>query len=216
MKQFSILFLIIFLTACAASPIVPTVTPTPTVIIPTSTSTRTPIPTRTATPTPDPTETPIPLTDAERESIQQAYMMMLFFELDANMLQELAEKVQDEELTGTDAWSSLFTLALLVNVVDESFPNVTVPDLFVPFWDKAILIHEATKDLVARWFNDEIESSTVLEEIPPHLKDIEKIMDDLDKALAKEYGFERDELDQYREEAIVNMNEIFATATPEP
>ena len=220
MKKLVLAFLVILLTACSPSSSMPVVTPTQTQVPPSATPTLTATPTHTPTPTstatPSPTPTLVPISTEEQGLILQAYKIMLFIQLDANMLDQVATKVNAGELTGFNSLGGLIALAAVINAVDEAIPQTTTPEIFSPYWEQALSIHAATKDLTAKWFNKEIDSSVVLDDVAPYLEQIEKIMDDLDKELASSYGFNLQDMKKYREDAIQSFNGIFGTPTPAP
>ena len=109
MRLMMLLTAILILTACSANniPAVPTeediTQSAPThITTATVTATSTPLPTATftATPTLTPTATQIP--EALREEIIQTYKVLLFMEINANLLNEAATRVQSGELSGFD------------------------------------------------------------------------------------------------------------------
>lgn len=206
-KNLIILFSILIIAGCSPSP---QITPTSTEVASTATMTPSPAPTSTATPE------FISISAEEKEALLDIYMKMVFIEVDANLLSETAEKVKSGELTGMDATGALFATAALVKAVDEAIPQVTPPEIVVPFWERALPVHAATKDLISRWFDKEIDSSIVLEENIPNLGEITKIINELDKELSSVYGFDPDEMKKTREEAIERLNSVFATKTPTP
>ena len=219
----ALLFLLLFLTACSPATAVPlTPTPTSSPVPPTATAIPTLTPTATATPeptstsTPEPTSTATPIPAEIKQAVLDAYKIMLFIQIDANMLDDVATKVKSGDLAGFESFGALIVLAALVNAVEEAIPQTTPPELLKPYWDQVLPIHAATKELIAQWYNKEIDSTIVLEEVAPILNQVEQIMSDLDHELASTYGFNAEELNQSREEAIQSMNEIFGTPTPSP
>lgn len=205
-----VLALAFFITACSPSSLLTKSAVTNMPIIPTMS----PAPTHTTTPIPSPTI--LPISTVEKEAILQSYKVLLFIQIDVNMLEQIATKVNSGELTGFDSFGSIFTLAALVKAVDEAIPQTTVPEIMKPNWDQAISIHDTSKDLIYKWVNDEIISTDVLEKTPSLLKKIDKIMDNIEKELESSYGFDAQELNKTREDAIKSMDDIFATSTPQP
>jgi len=141
---------------------------------------------------------------------------MVLIQVDVNLLDQLATKVNSGELSGLDAFASLIAAVGVTNAVDQAIPQTTVPLLMKPFWEKAIPIHESTKELLARWYNKEIASIDVLAETPALMKKIDKIMDDCELGLGLIYGFDINEMRKAREEAMNSLADIFATPTPQP
>ena len=193
---------------------VPTQTPVPASPTPTPPPTDTPTPPPTATPQPTPTATP--LSDELRTEVINAYKIMLLIQIDANLINETAARVNSGELTGFDSLGALIAVAALVSVVDKAIPETEVPSLLQPFWDQVLPVHDQCKDIVARWFNKEITSTDVLAEMEPLLAAIDTILDETDQTLATEYGFDPQELQDQRDEAIQQINAALNTPTPAP
>jgi hypothetical protein len=225
MKKTIYMVLIILVAACSSGQAMPTIpreaatvmelaTATP---IPTATATSTPTATFTPTVTPKPssTSTPTALPEALKNEILQAYKILLFIEVDTNMLSETASRVKSGEISGLDGFGTTLALAMLVEGVDQAIAETTPPEFLQKPWDRALEIHEQTKDILSRWFNDEIDSSIVLDEIEDPLGEIEKIMSGVEEELASRYGIDPDEMREFREDTIESMNEIFNTPTPE-
>jgi hypothetical protein len=191
---------------------VPTVTPTselPT-IIPEPTVTPSP----TSTPSPIPTPTSLP--EDVRESILQTYKVMLFVQFNTNLLNETAIKVNTGELAGFESFGALLAVASMVNAVEEAIEEFEPDEMLSDYWRKAEDVHDRTKELVSKWFNQEIYSDDVLEEIDDLLIDIENTLSQVDRDLAEAYGFEQAELKAVRDEMLASLEDIFATPTPVP
>lgn len=186
--------------------------------IPISTFTVMPTETSMPTNTPElsPTLTPTQLPDLLKNEILQAYKILLFVQINANLLKETAIRVNSGELSGFESFGTVVAVASLVNAVDEAIAENTPPKQLQIQWDKALDIHSQTKDILSRWFNKEIDSSVVLTEIEGPVIEIEDILSSVDKELSKMYGFDLDELQKVRDEAIVSINQIFNTPTPTP
>jgi hypothetical protein len=214
MKKSVLIFLIILITSCTPLSSSPKVTPTNTPIFPTATPSPSLTPTLTHTPQPTPTLTPIPA--EEKEAVIQAYRIMLFIQIGANLLKNTATKVVTGELTGFDSFGAIIALSAFVNAVEEAIPQTKVPSIITSYWDQVLPVHTAIKDILSRWVNKEIDSNIVVKEIDPYLKQIEKIMDSMEKKLASSYGFDAKEMNKTREEAIQSMDAIFSTSTPTP
>ncbi|PKO08037.1 MAG: hypothetical protein CVU40_17485 [Chloroflexi bacterium HGW-Chloroflexi-2] len=219
MKKFLSFLLILLITACSPGSLVePTLLPTeilPTATFtPTNTPTITPTPTATATPEPTLTPTPLPLTEEELNSLRQAYQILLFIQIDSNMLEETATKVNNGELAGFEALGALLGLATIIDEVNKGIAVTTPLPFLKPYWEDALMIHEETKTLLGDWFNKKIDSSIVMEKTPALNASIEKIMVDLEKELSGINGIDAEELKKVRDEAIQSIGEIFETSTP--
>jgi len=141
-------------------------------------------------------------------------MIMLFVEVNANLLKETAQRVNIGELTGFEKVGILIGVATIIDAVEQAKTETDVPSVFDSHWNDALDVHDITKNLVAQWFNEETDSGKILEEIDSHIEDISSIMDKLDQDMASKYGFDPKELDQARQEAVQSMNKIFETTTP--
>ena len=212
MKIYLLILLVVLVSACSSTTETQVISSTKIVELPTPTKTITPRPT--VTPTFTPTVTPTSIPEDVKNQILHAYKIMIFIEVEVNLLQEFAEKVNSGELSGFDSLGSMIVVAAFVEAIDQIIEETTIPDLFNPFWENAIPIHESTKDLLAKWFNKEIDSSAVLSEVAPYIDQINLTMDGLDQELSLKYGIETDELKAVREESVSSMDELFTTATP--
>ena len=219
MKKYLSFIIILLITSCSPGSLIePTLLPTE--ILPTSTFTLTntptitPTPTSTATPEPTFTPTPLPLTEEEYNSLIQAYKILLFIQIDTNLLEEIATKVKNGELTGFDSLGALLGLAMVIDEVNNGILETTPLPIFMPYWEDALKVHEETKTVLGDWFNKEINSTEVLEKTPSMNSKIEKIMVDLEKEISVINGLSIEELKKAREEAIQSIGEIFETPTP--
>ncbi len=224
LRNVLILVFAVALSACAAGQgtvVLPTDTvfsPKPNTPIPLSTFT--PLPTSTSQPTntatPVATVTPTAIPDALKNSILQAYKLLILIQIDTNLLQETATRVNTGELSGFQSLGAVIALAALVNAVDQAIPEIQAPEQIKPQWDEAIVVHNQTKDILARWFNKDIDSSAVLDEVKPLITGIENTLSSVDNTLSKMYGFDPNELQKVRDDAIASVNEIWNTPTPTP
>ena len=132
MRWMMLLMAVLMLTACGTSGV--TVVPTGTVktialasltsastSIDTVTPTALPIATQSPTPTFTPTATVIP--EALKEEILQAYKVLLFIQIDANLLNETMTRVQSSKSGGFNSLGALIATAASVQAVDESIAD---------------------------------------------------------------------------------------------
>jgi hypothetical protein len=211
------LLLIVLITACTPGGNAQTsVVETPQVLSPTMQASETQIATAsiTATPAPTTTATLIPLNEEELAMLNQVYRILLFIQIDMRTLDEIAEKVQAEELVGIETVGALMVLATVVNEVDTAIQSATPPELIREDWEAALQAHEETKQLITDWVNEEIDSSGIRAEAEAKLGEIDELMDRVEMALAQNYGFDQEEMRLNRESVVESVNEIFAT--PEP
>ena len=218
MRKILSIILLVLLTACATGVSVdqPAVTEesqpaTATVLV---TSTQVPTATITATSAPTATATLIPLSEEELDVLNRVYRILLFIQIDMRMLDEIAVKVQAEELVGVETFGALMVLATVVNELDNAIQMVTPPDLIQPQWDAAMQYQEETKQLIEDWVNEEIDSAGVQVATQEKLDEIDALMENVEMTLSDYYGFDQNEMRLNRESVVESVNEIFAT--PEP
>lgn len=193
----------------------------------TSVPTDTPVPTDTVVPTDTPSPTPIPsptptmaataLPEDLREQILETWRPLVVAQMNAEMLMEAAVKVQAGDLAGFESLGTLIVLAAFAEAVDESLPTVEPMPELQGSWNKMLTVHERTKETLSAWYNDEIDSAQVIEEVEPLVSDAESALTSAERVLANEYGLPTEELNAARQELLQEMRDVIAaTATPAP
>lgn len=214
MRRIVAFILLLILTACSTGGGLaePEITESP-VITPTQVATHTPIPTATQTATPAPTSTAtlIPLSEEDLGMLNQVYRILLYVQIDMRMLDEIALKVQEEELVGVETFGALMVLATVVNEVDNAILTAEPPDLIREEWDAAMQYQEETKQLIEDWVNEDLDSIGVRAATQEKLVEIDALMETVEMTLAEYYGFDQNELRLNRESVVESVNEIFAT-----
>lgn len=214
MRRIVAFILLLILTACSTGGGLaePEITESP-VITPTQVATHTPIPTATQTATPAPTSTAtlIPLSEEDLGMLNQVYRILLYVQIDMRMLDEIALKVQEEELVGVETFGALMVLATVVNEVDNAILTAEPPDLIREEWDAAMQYQEETKQLIEDWVNEDLDSMGVRAATQEKLVEIDALMETVEMTLAEYYGFDQNELRLNRESVVESVNEIFAT-----
>lgn len=214
MRRIVAFILLLMLTACSTGGGLaePEITESP-VITPTQVATHTPIPTATQTATPAPTSTAtlIPLSEEDLGMLNQVYRILLYVQIDMRMLDEIALKVQEEELVGVETFGALMVLATVVNEVDNAILTAEPPDLIREEWDAAMQYQEETKQLIEDWVNEDLDSMGVRAATQEKLVEIDALMETVEMTLAEYYGFDQNELRLNRESVVESVNEIFAT-----
>jgi hypothetical protein len=226
MTKLSTIFTILTLalSACNSSP-----TPTQTVLSqqPATVEKSTPLPvssteapkltpTTALTDTPSPSATPTPLPDDMREAIMQTYKGMLLVQLNANFLKETASKVNKGELGGFESLGAVIAVAALISGTQQAFEVIQPPEILTTDWQQAQKVHEATKDILIRWLDKDIDSGDVLNEIAGPLNEIEAALSSADHELSIRYGIDEAELRSERAAVMTSVGEIFATPTAIP
>ena len=146
--------------------------------------------------------------------LNQVYRIMLYIQIDMRTLNEIAEKVQAQELVGVETFGALMVLATVVNEVDTAIQAATPPDLIREDWESALQMQAEIKLLIENWVNEEIDSTGMLTETQAKLDELDALMERVEMTLAEYYGFDQEELRLNRESVVESVNEIFAT--PEP
>ncbi len=178
--------------------------------------TNTPAPSVEPTIAPTATEPPASLTDSSKEEALDTYKLLVAIQAEVNLLDETARRVASGELEGTDSFSSVMAVALIIQAVDEGIAEYAPPAIVKPSWEAAVSIHQTTRSLVTSWFNQEINADAVISEIASPLADIDAVLSDVDDLLETVYALDRAELDGLRDELVRGMRDILNTPTPPP
>lgn len=232
MKAKTCLILLAFLsvfvfTACAPqSPVVsPSTTPdlvlteilpTQTLPHPMNTPTPSPVPTQTPTPTAIPTATMVSLSEEEQDQLLTTYKAMLLVQINTSLLEETASQIQSGELSGFEAWGAGIVVAAMVSGAEEEFAGFQPSSLLSDQWQAAEGIHKQIANIVARWFEDEIDSSEVLDEMESLTKNLDTALSRAESILADRYGIDPNELRATRDEMKATIADVFATPTAIP
>lgn len=196
----------------------PTATSLPTdTSVPTDTAAPTDTPTPTPIPSPTPTTSPTALPEDLKEEILETWRPLLVAQMNAGMLLEAAAKVQAGELAGFESLGTLIAISAFVAAVDEALPAIEPMPELQGSWNEMLTVHERTKEILAAWYNDEIDSAQVIEQAEPLVADAESALSSAERVLANEYGVPAEELSAVRQEALQEMRDVIgATATPAP
>jgi len=163
------------------------------------------------TPEPPPPSVAVEITDEAK----QTYLAMLLIQIDAEFLMEAAERTKSGDLEGFEQFGSLIVIAALIKGVDESLPEISPPPNLNTQWADALSVHEQAKSLLARWFNDEMNSSDVTSELGPLLMAIDASLLQAEEIIAAEYGLDPEELSSERDRILESLPEVFMP-TPTP
>jgi len=185
-----------------------TKTPAPTN---TALATRTLKPTEAANPTPTPTRLPAKLA----EQIVQNYEALEFMQATTILLNEMAGDVQAGKLSSEEAHGSLLALAALSRQISGVITQTVVLAPLQADWERAIVVHQKTTDILSRWLNQKIEPGAVLSEAEPLLAEIEAALVNAERTLETLYGFDANLLARQRHAAMKEARKAIApTATP--
>jgi hypothetical protein len=143
-----------------------------------------------------------------REQVLVTYQYMVLIQVTAVTLNEAAIKVQKGELDGLDAWALTMVLGIFIDAIDEAFAETEPPAQLAEAAETAQALNEQVKDVLARWFNEEIDSGQVQVELEPVLPALEATAKGMEAVIARGYGIDATELASIREEAVADLQEI--------
>ena len=173
----------------------------------------------TSIPSPSPTIMPssTPIPPEISEAAKQTYLAMLLIQVESQLVYEAAARTQSGELSGFDQFGALLAIAALIEGADQSIPGISPPESLNAYWMELIEVHNQTKSLLSKWFNEEIDSSDVVESISPVLDTADENLLSVELKLADEFNFDVNEITSEREKVLSSLPEIFeATPTPSP
>jgi hypothetical protein len=154
---------------------------------------------------------------AEQEQILETWKVLAFVQLEAKLLKEIGMRVEDGSIEGDDVFSTLIALGALVEGVESSLPEIEPLPTLQSQWDAALETHAQTQDIVARWFDREIEAEQALTEIEPALTDAEALLEEAEAVLAESYDIAPEDMEATREGMYQQVSGvIFAALTPTP
>lgn len=180
----------------------PSCTPTPS---------QTPTVTQTLTPTLRPTKTPDP------ERIEHAYKIALLVNTNAEVLHQIATKAQDGEMSGIEVWGFMMILSSYGEAVHEEIYKTTLlPSVLRPHWGDFQAAHEATMRNLANWYNKEIGTAQVIENMEPVLESVEEAFQNMETDLSDIVGVSPAKMATYREEFMASIDIDIHTVTPTP
>ncbi len=163
------------------------------------------------------TVTPTPLPDELVNQILQTYRALVLIQVNAELLDETASRVQSGELVDSEETDVILALAGLIQGVEEALPQITPPDVLIPAWQDAVGVHEETRGIVRRWRDQEISSLQVIDDMAPVVTEIGAVVRSVEAALASEYNLDLELLAEQRQEIIARVPEIFETGlAPSP
>lgn len=146
--------------------------------------------------------------------VEQTYKALVLVQATAELLSETAKRVQSGELEGFESFGSLIAIGAIASGIDESLPQITPPDYLASDVRAAISLNDDIQALLSRWFDSEIDSTVVLEEIDPLLIEIDSLLTEAEEKLARESDLDAETLERTRQEAMESISEVFET-TPD-
>jgi len=142
---------------------------------------------------------------------------MVLIQSVAGMLNETAVKVRDGELEGFESFGAIIVVASMIEAIDENLPSIEPVATLADGWEDMLAVLEGVKDITARWFNKEIASPEVIEELASLLATADEITSRAEDRLTQAYGLPLKELQAWRTETMERLSGIFEhtpTSTP--
>ena len=159
----------------------------------------------TATPTLEPTE--IAYSEEDIATVLQNYKVFVFSNLTATLLKETAEGVQSEAIASDDGFAAALVVGALTKAADEAYDQSAQADIFVPHWEEMQAANKEINSLVLRWFDKEIDSTVVLEEVQPIVEAYAFILSVIEIQMQEQYAYSADELAALRQQTSDEMRE---------
>lgn len=201
-------------TAPPAATSTPTLAPTATTP-PTATATPTPIPTATWTPSPVATATSTPTTAELDKEHASLYLLFVLIQGNAEALHEVARARAAGEIDSFQAGMLRLVIIQLIDTADKAIVKTTPPKGLDHAWELAVATHEDTKAIIKQWFNQEIVSGQVAEELGPVLDRAEDAARSAEQWMVRAFDVTAVELRTMREDYLNDIREILS-ATPTP
>jgi tetratricopeptide (TPR) repeat protein len=154
-----------------------------------------------------PENTPIP-TEVSGQ-IMQAYGTMVFIQMNATLLDTAATRAQAGNMNDDQKAGFIHFTSNFFQEVESQIAQSVVPSVMDTDWKKALDIHDKTKDIYTRWINQDIEPTQVTVELAPLLSELAVSIQNTQKILSEEYGFDINELIQIQQDTSENVDKIF-------
>lgn len=167
-----------------------------------------------ATATPQPAATPT-LTSEQLEGVQASYMTLVLLEGGVVMLEETAQQIQSGAIGGVEGWGDLIAIGAVLSAVEEELNQPPPITVLQPAWEEARIAFPLVRDVAKRWLDEEITATEVKGELGPAQQRVSHTLDLAEEALAQAFGGDREELRQWRQEAMTELRVALAS-TPTP
>lgn len=165
---------------------------------------------------PTSTSTPknTPISQEEKDKLIHIYKIMYIIDLNANMLKQTATTFKTNELSEPEAFAAVLFMGMIAQSIDEVIVEISVPDVFISFWNQVISSHYKTKDLLSKWYNNKVSEIYITEQVKPTIISIEEALTGFEDIFSRVYGLDNENLIKTREESIQEFNETILTPNP--
>jgi hypothetical protein len=153
-----------------------------------------------------------PVSDLMAAQLFQNHMVMVFIQANTTLVNETARRVKASNLSVPAEMSTAPNLTGMTQGIDEFLARTTVPDFVLPYRQRAIVIQDATKDILKRWVTGKILPDQVLTETAPLLDAMAAILTDTERSLVEVYGFDATTVAQVRQSAKDKFQQDFEPA----
>jgi hypothetical protein len=180
----------------------------------TSPSTKTIEPSRTPRPSPSPSPTNTAIPPEIIDAAKQSYLAMLSIQINAGLVDEVAERIQYGEFTGYDRYGAMLAVAALIEGAHRSAPQIAPPVSLSGPWDKMQDVHRQTKEIIRAWFNDEINTGEVRTGVAPIINEADNALLEAEQIMSNTFNFDPDTFMHERERILGALPTILEPRVP--
>jgi hypothetical protein len=162
--------------------------------------------------TSQPTASPTLLPTQVAGQALQVYRTMLIIQANSEQLQATAALVdtQEGELNLKES-PMMMSLSVSIVSVDDLITNLQAPNNVLLPWQRALIVHQETKEILSSWLRDATVPSEVIGATMPVIGDIQRDVGEVETTLHSEYGYDRTELERERQAVLEIMRQMLGT-----
>lgn len=169
-----------------------------------------------ATPT-DPIQMPTQtfegmMSDIPEEVVTQ-YVAFVSMDMTARLLESIATSLQEDDIDSTEGAIQLLATAIIYDDVVNALDASPIAPITEGIWEDAQSISQDIQNMIAQWFNDEIDSSVVLGLLPSLNAEIQDLLSTVESLFSDEYGINPAELSAFRNSELDRMMEELSSST---
>lgn len=166
-------------------------------------------PPATATTTPATTSTTPSVEAATGDPLLRTYRSLVAIQMNAALVGETVAQVRAGRINSEEMPVAALALGALTQSVDETLPGVTPPLVLAAQWTRAVALHEAVKDLGARWLLGAVDVDEVDAALGPIREELERLLAEADATVGAEYGVSAAELTEHRVRLVAAVGGVF-------
>ena len=141
------------------------------------------------------------------DTAQNAYLVLLTLEFSAALMEETASSLQEGSIDGTEALGQLLAIGVILNAASDVLFEPPIEPVLEDTWNDAGLVSADLKELTSNWFNKEIDSSVVLQELPVIRGNLNAVLEAAEVALGAKYGIDSARMTEFRTQEIIRLLE---------